>query len=328
MRRWAGLAAGAAVALLFVQCGGDSAAADEDAIPLPDRGDLVDSGRVDASPAPSLDGPVDATPACDGAKPFSAPVALSEFNAPAHRSTPRLSADELTIYFTSAGNGTAADLSIATRASKTALFDAETVLPQSSISTDNDPSVSANHLSLWFHSARNGSPDIFLATRMSTAVPFGAAAPLGAVNLPTSQEAHAYVRAGGDELWFVSDRPGGPGGFDIFVSVRAGSVFGAPQRNAELSSAAQDFQPQPSEDGLTVVFASDRPGGLGKTDLWIARRATTSALFGPPVPISELNSVNSESSGWLSADGCRIWFGSGRATNDTHQQLFFAERPR
>ena len=32
--------------------------------------------------------------------------------------------------------------------------------------------------------------------------------------------------------------------------------------------------------------------------------------------------------GWLSADGCRIWFSSGRETADDHQQIFFAERPR
>jgi WD40-like Beta Propeller Repeat len=332
MRCWAGLAAGAALALLFVQCGGGDAGKEgEEGIPLPDRVDSVDGGLVDTKPGPpqeeaGADGT--AGPACNVAKPFGTPVPLTELDALGHRSTPRLSADELTIYFTTPGATTAADLSMAKRTTKTGLFTDEAVLPQSGVSNDNDPSVSADHLALWFHSGRNGTSDIFLATRPSTAVPFGPAVPLDVVNLPTSNEAHAYVRGGGNELWFVSDRAGGLGGYDMFVSVRSGTAFGAPTPIVELSSASQDFQPQPSEDGLTVVFASDRPGGLGKTDLWLARRTSVSKPFDAPTPMTELNTPNVESAGWLSADGCRIWFGSGRLVADDHQQLFFAQRPK
>ncbi len=324
MRPWA---LRAALALLLVQCGGGGSANSDDSLPLPDRLDPIDGGRLDASrPSPPADSAVDASPSCDVSKPFGAPIRLAELSATAHRSTPRLSADELTIYFTTAGMGTGADLSMVLRPTKNAPFGGEKVLPQSSVANDNDPSVGADHLSLWFHSDRNGSADIFAATRSMVGVPFGVAAPVAAVNLPApSNEAHAYLRA--NELWFVSDRPGGVP-YDIFVSVRSGSVFGAPTRVTELNSTANDFQPQPSEDGLTVVFASDRAGGLGKTDLWIAKRLSPTGPFAAPTPITELNSPHVESAGWLSADRCRIWFGSGRNTNDVNQQLFFAERPR
>jgi hypothetical protein len=76
-----------------------------------------------------------------------------------------------------------------------------------------------------------------------------------------------------------------------------------------------------------MLFASDRDGGAGKMDLWIARRASTAAPFAPPTPLTELNSPNVDQAGWLSADGCRIWFSSGRATADLRQQIFFAQRP-
>jgi len=334
MGRWAWLAAiGASgpLALLLLQCGGGGSASDGDDIELPDRGDPTTDGGT-ATDGPRSDSPtttfLDAqSPSCDPSKPFGTPVRVADFEPNAARSTPRLSPDELSIYFTTSGADAGADLSMAVRSSTATPFAGETVLAQSTPSNDNDPMVGADQLSLWFHSNRNGTADIFLATRASTSVPFGAAAPLPTIDQPATNENHAYFRSEGSELWFISDRAGPAGSFDIYMAKRTGDVFAAPTRIAELSSAAQDWQPQPSEDGLTILFASDRDGGAGKLDLWIARRASASAPFGAPTPLTELNSPNNEQAGWLSADGCRIWFSSGRATADAHQQIFFAQRP-
>ena len=325
MRRWAALAAiTASFALLLLRCGSGGGGAGNDDVPLPDRGEPVDTGKAD--------GPLDAgdasTRACDPAKPFATPVRLAEFDAVPHRSTPRLSADELTIYFTTIGDGSGANLSTASRLSKTAAFSGEKLLAQSTLLNDNDPSVGADHLTLWFHSNRNGTSDIFLATRSSTGVAFGTAAPIATVDRDASNENHAYFRQAASELWFISDRPAVNGGFDIYTSIRDGSAFSIPARVAEVSSLFADWEPQASEDGLTLLLASDRPGGKGKMDLWIARRPIATAKFSAPTPLVELNSVNDDQAGWLSADGCRIWFSSGRGTNDAHQQIFFAQRPK
>jgi hypothetical protein len=334
MGRWpwlAAIGAGGPLALLLLQCGGGDASSAGDDIALPTRVD----GMTDGGP-PIEDGPrTDATafapdappPRCDPAKPFGAPVRLADFDAKAMRSTPRLTPDELAIYFTTNGADAGADLSMAKRASTTAPFAGETILAQSTPSNENDPMVAADQLSLWFHSNRAGTADIFLATRAATGAPFGTAAAVPGIDLPTANENHAYFRSEGSELWFISDRPGTAGGFDIYVATRTGTMFAAPARVAELSSAGQDWQPQPSEDGLTVLFASDRDGGAGKMDLWIAHRGSTAAPFAPPTPLTELNSPSVDQAGWLSADGCRIWFSSGRATADLRQQIFFAQRP-
>lgn len=331
--RLVAIGVGALITLPLAQCGGGNGGGDDGDLVLPDRIDSVDSGttKKDASAdvaQPPLDTGVDApVAACDITKPFGAPVAVAGFDAAGHRSTPRLSADELTIYFTTSPTGIPADLTMATRTSRTAPFANEATLPQSGPSNDNDPSVSADDLSLWFHSGRNGTADIFLATRTAAGMPFGTALAIPTVNQPTTNENHAYFRAAASELWFISDRPGGAGGFDIYTSKKSGNAFGAPVRVVELASATADWQPQPSEDGLTIVFASDRPGGKGLLDLWTASRADATQPFGAPVPIAELNSANVDQAGWLSADRCRIYFSSGRATNDAYQQLFFAERP-
>ena len=325
MRRWAALAAiTASTALLLLRCGGSSDPASDD-VPLPERGEAsIHVGNKDAAPDVT-----DASArACDPAKPFATPVRLAELDAVSPRSTPRLSADELTMYFTSIGDGSGANLSTVVRASKTAPFGGEKQLPQSTPSSDNDPSVGADHLTLWFHSNRAGTADIFLATRPSLDAAFGVAAPIATVDRDASNENHAYFRAAASELWFISDRSVLDSGFDIYTSLRDGSAFSAPKRVTELNSPSADWQPQPSEDGLTVLFASDRSGGKGKMDLWIARRAQTTDKFSAPTPLTELNSASVDQAGWLSADGCRIWFSSGRETNDTRQQIFFAERPK
>ena len=327
MRRWAWLVAagtGAALALLLVHCGGDDPAAADGDLLLPDRGEPGDGGISDAQSQDSADA---RGPRCDPSKPFGTPFPLAEFPGTISRSTPRLSADELTIYFTSNGADAGSDLTTAVRTSTSGAFSGEAVLPQSTVSNDNDPSVSADHLSLYFHSTRAGTADIFVATRASTSVPFGAAATVAPIDQPTTNENHAYFRGAGDELWFISDRDGGAGSFDIYVAKRGAGGFAAPTRVAELSSAAQDWQPQPSEDGLTILFASDRDGGAGKMDLWVARRADAAAPFGKPTPLVELNSPNVDQAGWLSADGCQIWFSSGRGSADARQQIFHAERP-
>lgn len=338
MRRTAGIAAVglaaapfalALVVLAFPSCGGDESGAD-DGITLPERTDLPETSTRDA--ASSTDAPVSDAPAasCDLSKPFKTPVRLTELDEISPRSTPRLSADELTLYFTTRGvdASSGAELGVLTRASKSAPFGDQKILSQSGVFNDNDPSVAIDHLSLWFHSGRNGTADIFSSTRISTGMPFGPAAIITVVSTDTANENQPYFRAGGNELWFISDRPGGAGLYDIYMSTKSGNTFAAPTRVVELSSPSEDWQPQPSDDGRTIIFASDRAGGLGKLDLWMAKRASTTAFFNVPVPLTELNSASTEQAGWLSADGCRIWFSSGRGTNDATQSIYYAERPR
>jgi Tol biopolymer transport system component len=312
---------------IFVQCKKSSSPAEDDTpIPNPERM-LPDADVEEAAPPPTDSGSDTSPPTCDRTQPFGKPVRVAELDANGAFTHPRLSPDELTMYFTQTTATTSSDLVMAVRASKSAPFGAPTVLPQSTMDAENDPSVGADNLTLWFHSTRSGSSaDIFFATRTATMGPFGTAAVVPTVNGDMTIEATPYFRSAANELWFVSERTGSQL-LDIYVSTRTGDTFSDPLRNEELSSASDELLPQPSEDGLTVILASDRTGGQGKQDIWIAHRATTSAKFDVPVALTEINSDQTDEPGWLSADGCRIWFSSGRETADAHQQIFFAKRP-
>jgi hypothetical protein len=63
-------------------------------------------------------------------------------------------------------------------------------------------------------------------------------------------------------------------GDDVLVSTRAdrNGTFGAGAPLDGVNSAADDWPVFLTEDGCTLYLASARPGGLGGTDIWVARR--------------------------------------------------------
>ena len=80
-------------------------------------------------------------------------------------------------------------------------------------------------------------------------------------------------------LFFASDRPGGIGSFDNYVSQSFGDGSLTHARLVpELSIPAIDLRASVRFDGLEVVLFSDRLGSLGGFDLWTATRGT---VFNP-----------------------------------------------
>lgn len=313
-------------ALALAHCGGGDPEAD-DSVRLPGRvpgegGEGGDDGGGDGGPAA----------ACDPNAPFGAPALVAGLDPAAFAATPRLSADELTIYFTTlvpVDGSLVADLAKASRGSREAPFGPATALASfNSPAHDNDPMVASDNLSLWFSSSRSDNQELYVARRASTAEDFGPALLVPGVGGPAS-DMHPYYRVAGQELWLTSDRS--DAGFDIYLAREQGAGFSAPALVPELSSEAFDMQPAVTEDGLTVVFASNRDGGAGGYDLWLARRNTVAAPFAAPAPIAEIGSSADEYAGWLSPDGCRIYFSSGRgAATDAGElhRLYVASRPR
>jgi len=81
-----------------------------------------------------------------------------------------------------------------------------------------------------------------------------------------------------------------------------------------INSEENEVNPSLSADGLTLLFASDRPGGLGGRDLWQCTRASTEEPFGAPINLgSPVNSVRSEGSATLSADGRTLTFSTEKS---------------
>jgi hypothetical protein len=99
---------------------------------------------------------------------------------------------------------------------------------------------------------------------------------------------------------------------EIYVSQRQnGARFGPATAVSELNdAAANDIQPNVRADGLEVVFSSNRAGGLGAQDIWVATRATAGDSWSAPVNIgTAVNTAAAESRPSLSKDGKQLLFG-------------------
>jgi hypothetical protein len=150
----------------------------------------------------------------------------------------------------------------------------------------------------------------------------------------------SYVSAGGGaRLYFSRSRSAAQGGAvpgDIFVSrIGAGGTFGPAELVAELSDpAANDIQPNVRKDGREVVFSSNRAGGRGSQDIWVATRDNGGEGWSQPVNLlnlgeasQQVNTGASETRPSLSWNGETLYFGRAPAAGGPGD-VYFATRER
>ena len=148
----------------------------------------------------------------------------------------------------------------------------------------------------------------------------------GIVSTPASEVRIAFSPDGRRALWGAIDRSGGPGGWDIFESVREGSAW-QPARPVSFDSKANDFDPAFAPDGLGVYFFSNREGGLGGDDIYFVSFDPKSGAYGSAVNLgAEINTPKDEWAPAVSTDGATLLFATdGRGGKGKHD-LFVASR--
>lgn len=101
---------------------------------------------------------------------------------------------------------------------------------------------------------------------------------------------------------------------DIWVATRpsVGAAFGAPSPLNEVNSAANDYGPFLSSDGLLLYFGSDRAGGMGSADVWVAARDTPTGPLREPVNVASLNTPAADDDVTMDATGTAMVFSSTR----------------
>ncbi|HEY3221563.1 MAG TPA: hypothetical protein VGJ80_12595 [Gemmatimonadales bacterium] len=96
-------------------------------------------------------------------------------------------------------------------------------------------------------------------------------------------------------LYFGSDRPGGIGGFDIWVSHRAckDCAWETPVNvGPGVNTSSDETGPGLSIDGHLLFFRSTRPGGPGLGDVYLAKRTNPKDDFGWGEPVALGPGVN------------------------------------
>lgn len=197
---------------------------------------------------------------------------------------------------------------------------------------DSHPWISADGRTLYFASTRPGTTtalDLWVATRSSSQGAFDEPQRLPDTLNSAENDGRPTVSADELELYFYSERAGGLGHADLWRAARVSTseAFGTAAFVSALSSAASDYDPGLSVDGLTLYFVSNRPDVANSTDLWIATRPSTQASFDVVGVVADLSSTGTEAQPWLSADGLRLYFASDRTGGLGSQDLWGATRP-
>lgn len=158
-----------------------------------------------------------------------------------------------------------------------------------------------------------GGYDLFMAYRIgidsewSVPRPFG-----GTINTP-AYEGMPSLSPDNRELYFVSDRPGGYGGLDIWISRFENSLWQLPVNAGPLiNTPGDETAPFICLDNKTLFFTSNGHVGMGGTDLFMAHRRTDST-FSPAENLGyPINTEYNEQSECVSTDGRTLYFGSDR----------------
>jgi len=114
----------------------------------------------------------------------------------------------------------------------------------------------------------------------------------------------------------------GQGGMDIFVSRWKKDKWMPPENlGPAVNSPVWDAHVSVAPDGSAIYFASNREGGMGKTDIWVSRwngkEWGKPENLGPPV-----NTIGEEYSPFIAADGVTLYFSSNGRMGLGGQDIF------
>ncbi len=183
------------------------------------------------------------------------------------------------------------------------------------------PAFSRDGHLLFFATGRPGGfggVDIWVSRREHTHDDFAwqPAENLGAgVNSLSTDAGPSYFdndEVGGPQLYFNSNRPGGPGISNIYVSEQAADgSFGAAVLVLELSGLGETARSSIRHDGREIFFTSNRPGSINTQDLWVATRETVFDAWSEPSNLGmTLNSGQLNVQPYISSDRETLFFAS------------------
>lgn len=300
--------------------------------PFQEGGDdqLAPDSGIDGDATITPDAPP--PPTCDPSKEFAAPVVVASVSTAGQEGSPRLTDDELTMYFDAQRNGDPYfDLYVTKRAKITDPFGSFAPVA-GGVNTPGNyefaPNISSDGRSLFFERQDpfSQNDDFYVATRNDNVSPFGLAAPISGVNTPL-YDGKLDVRGNGDELYFV--KQGAQTSLDIHVAKRVAGAYVTTQL-AVVNSTADEYAPIISPNGLVLYFSSQRPFAAGRTDenIWVATRAKTTDDFGLPTQVLNVNSTEADEPSWISNDRCRLYMISDRPGGPGMQDIYVATRPK
>ncbi len=116
-------------------------------------------------------------------------------------------------------------------------------------------------------------------------------------------------------LYFSSDRPGGYGGRDLYMSTRLpnGKWSYAVNLGPTINTVGNELYPYIHADNQTLYFTSDGLPGYGKTDLFITRKTSLDEWSNPENLGFPINTIEDEGSICISSNGLTAYYAADKA---------------
>ena len=190
---------------------------------------------------------------------------------------------------------------------------------------DDDPTLTADLLEIYFNSDRTGDDDIYVSRRNTPTDSWAVPTPVTELNSATP-ESTPEVAPDGLTMWFASQRAGGAGDYDIYITTRASraDMWSPPTRIPELCSPQQESGPWVADGGRYAIFSSLRTGG--EYELWSSTRPAATGTWSTPALVTELSTVTYDGDSWTNEPATVLYFASGRPGGIGQEDLWRAER--
>jgi outer membrane protein OmpA-like peptidoglycan-associated protein len=129
-------------------------------------------------------------------------------------------------------------------------------------------------------------------------------------------DGQASVSCDGQTMYFASQRPGGVGGADIWMSEKMENGFwGRPVNlGSKINTEGHEQAPYITDDGQTLYFASSGHPGMGEEDIYMSWKDDQTGQWSVPINLGPpINTGYRETGFFLSPDGRSGYFSSDRA---------------
>lgn len=147
------------------------------------------------------------------------------------------------------------------------------------------------------------------------------------INSPNN-EGTCTISADGRTLVFTAcSRRDGYGGCDLYLSRKEGKDWLAPQNMGDVVNTPDwESQPSLSADGSVLYFTSDRPGGVGRADIWKSVRDSLGRWQTPVNLGKPVNTSDEENAPFIHANGRTLFYATNGLPGMGGFDLFLSQQ--